>query len=105
MEQSKKKKDKIWEKLESIFTTSMSKNKQNERRLRQLELLKEFSHQVGDFYEEKRVGDNWYVKQYNGNSDTWQVAIFSNNSFRRYKTYTKATEEELEEENDTMRLL
>lgn len=64
----------------------MSKNKRLER---QLTLLKEFAHQVGDYYEEKQVGDKWYVKLYNGNSDKWQVAIYSAQSFRGYKTYRR----------------
>lgn len=85
------------------------KSRQIKRQIRQLELLKEFAHQVGDFYEEKRVGDNWYVKMYNGGSDKWQVAVYSSSSFRRYKNFQGATEEELETEaeaeNDTMKLL
>ena len=55
---------------------------------RQELLLKEvFSHQIGDFYEEKQVGDKWYIKMYNRGSDRWIVAIYSNDSFRRYKTF------------------
>ncbi len=67
----------------------MGKLKSIKRRARQETLLQEyFSHQVRDFYEEKQVGDKWYVKQYNGNQDKWQVAIYSNESFRKYKQYT-----------------
>ena len=68
----------------------MSKTTRKAKRLaRQEELLKVFSHQVGDFYEEKKVGDKWYIKMHNGNTDTWQVAIFTNQSFRSYKTFRK----------------
>ena len=68
----------------------MGKLKSQKRRLRQDELLKtHFSHQIRDFYEEKQVGDKWYVKQYNGNADVWQVAVFSNESYRRYKTWQR----------------
>ena len=65
------------------------KKGRQKRRLRQEQLLKEyFSHQVNDFYEEKKVGDKWYVKMYNGGNDNWQVAIFSSQSFRNYKGFT-----------------
>ena len=36
-----------------------------------------FFKQVGDFHEEKEVNGFWLVKQYNRNSDSWQVAIFT----------------------------
>ena len=63
--------------------------KKTKRQARQELLLKEvFGHQVRDFYEEKLAGDNWYVKQYNRNTDRWQVAVYTKDSFRRYKSFT-----------------
>lgn len=64
-----------------------TKRKQQKRLERQRELLKEFAHQVGDFYEEKQVGEQWYVKMYNRGTDRWQVAIYSNEAYRKYKTF------------------
>lgn len=41
----------------------------------------------GDFgYEEKHVNGYWLVKQWNGNMNTWQVAIYEEGAFQRYKT-------------------
>ena len=54
------------------------------RRLRQLELLKNFE---GDYYQEKQVGDKWLVKSLNGNTGNWQVAEYSQESFSKYKEY------------------
>lgn len=58
-------------------------SKENKRR-RQEELLKNFE---GDYYQEKKIGDKWFVKQYNRNTERWQVAIYSEESFSRYKEY------------------
>mgnify|MGYP001559221659 CR=1 FL=1 len=44
-------------------------------------------HFDGDFYQEKQVENSWYVKQYNGNNDRWQVAVYTNQSFRNYKKF------------------
>jgi hypothetical protein len=62
----------------------MSKTTAQKRKERQEELLKLFE---GDFYQEKKVGDKWHVKQYNRNTDRWQVAVYSESSFSRYKGY------------------
>ena len=59
----------------------MSKQK---KLLRQQELLKNFE---GDFYQEKKINDKWYVKMWNGGTKRWQVAIYSEDSFKRYKSY------------------
>jgi hypothetical protein len=40
-------------------------------------------------YQEKQVNGFWLVKQFNGNTKSWQVAIFTNDSFRNYKDYTE----------------
>ena len=63
-----------------------SKNKQLKRLERQNGLLQEFS-QEEDHYEEKKIGENWYVKNWNGGTKRWQVAIYSNASFRKYKGF------------------
>ena len=39
-------------------------------------------------YEEKQVNSFWLVKQWNGNTKDWQVAIYSNQSFNKYKEFT-----------------
>lgn len=62
----------------------MTKKKKEERLKRQEELLKLFN---GDFYQEKLIDGKWYVKMYNRGTDRWQVAIFTQESFSRYKTF------------------
>jgi len=64
--------------------------KKQERLNRQIELLREFEGQEnGDCYEEKRLGDNWLVKSWNGGTERWQVAIYTLDSFNRYKSFQK----------------
>ena len=41
----------------------------------------------GKGYEERFVNGFWLVKQWNGNTEKWQVAIYTQDSFDRYKTY------------------
>ena len=60
--------------------------KKEQRRKRQEELLKNFE---GDFYQEKKVRNQWLVKQYNRNTERWQVAIYSEESFRKYNEYNQ----------------
>ena len=38
-------------------------------------------------YEEKEVNDFWLIKQWNGHTQKWQVAIFTKESFKRYKEF------------------
>jgi len=73
----------------------MTKTSQAKRLARQIELLKNFE---GDFYQEKKIGNEWYVKSFNGGTQRWQVSIFSEDSFKKYSAYktTKREEEELE---------
>lgn len=70
--------------------------KKLERQRRQEELLKNFE---GDFYQEKRIGDEWYVKSYNGGTGRWQVSIYSLESYRKYKSFqeNKDLDDEFEE--------
>lgn len=57
----------------------------------QNELLKMFP-QATDHYEEKKVGEEWYIKSYNGGTGRWQVSIYSEISYRRYKAFQKKRE-------------
>lgn len=66
----------------------MGKAQKKRRQAKQLGRLQEFAHQVTDHYEERLIGDEWYVKSFNGGTKRWQVAIYSKDSFRRYKSYT-----------------
>ncbi len=61
--------------------------KKQKRLARQMELLKNFE---GDFYQEKKVGDEWYVKSWNGGTKRWQVSIYSQESFDRYSAFKRA---------------
>ena len=59
----------------------MSKKTSN----RQQEFLLSFFDTNG--YQEKLVNNFWLVKQWNGNNQRWQVAIFTKESFEKYKKY------------------
>ncbi len=74
----------------------MTKKKQRERQERQIELLKNFQ---GDFYQEKKIGNEWLIKMWNGGTKKWQVAVFSEVSYKKYKAFDRAREEEEELEN------
>lgn len=56
-----------------------SKNKQN--------FLLSFFEDNG--YEEKMVNDFYLVKNWNGNTKTWQVGIYTKDSFKLYKEFTE----------------
>jgi hypothetical protein len=68
----------------------MSNTRKEKRKLeniiRQQELLKNFE---GEFYQEKKVGNNWLVKMFNKDNGKWQVAVYSEDSYRKYKDYQK----------------
>ena len=74
----------------------MSKTAKLKRQARQLELLKNFE---GDFYQEKKVGNEWYVKMWNGGTKRWQVAVFNEYNFLKYKSFARATKEQEEMDN------
>ena|ERR1035437_121077 len=63
--------------------------KKQKRLERQNELLKNFE---GDFYQEKKVGDEWYIKSYNGGTKRWQVSIYSEISYNNYKSFQDGRE-------------
>jgi len=67
-----------------------SKKKQLERQQRQIELL---SHFEGDYYQEKKVGNEVYVKMWNGGTNKWQVAVFTPQSFKKYKSFEMIRDE------------
>ena len=72
----------------------MGKIKQNKRRLRQTELLKEFENQgVNEHYEEKKVGYSILIKQWNGNTNRWQVAVYSESSYNKMNRFRNARSE------------
>lgn len=59
----------------------------------QNELLKNFE-QEEDHYEEKKVGNEWLIKMWNGGTNKWQVAKFSEISYKKYKSMGNARKEE-----------
>lgn len=67
----------------------MSKTSKNKRHQLQQELLSLFE---GDFYQEKKVGDKWYIKMFNGNTGNWQVAQYSEKSYKAYKSFSQSKE-------------
>lgn len=74
----------------------MSKKK---KQLIQQERLREFGHQEQDHYEEILIGNEWFVKMWNGGNKKWQVAVYSQDSFKRYKTLSGKNEEEERRDN------
>ena len=63
---------------------------------RQIELLKNFE---GDFYQEKKVSEEWYIKSYNGGTKRWQVSIYSEQSYRNYKSFQEEREPKRQKQN------
>lgn len=66
----------------------------------QTELLKNFI-QDQDHYEEKKVGNEWYIKSFNGGTGRWQVSVFSEMSYKKYKNFTPEKYENAEKGFDT----
>lgn len=66
--------------------------KKQKRLERQFELLKMFD---GDFYQEKFVSGEWYIKNYNGTTGRWQVSVYSELSYRRYKSYIEHKDDDV----------
>jgi len=66
----------------------MTKAKKARLRAIQDERLKEFIDQKTDHYEERKVGDQWHIKNWNGGTtNRWQVSIYTEESFKRYQGY------------------
>ena len=55
--------------------------------------------QEEDHYEEKKVGNEYFIKMWNGTTKKWQVSVYSNSSYNNYKAFGKAREEEEELDN------
>ena len=36
-------------------------------------------------YDEKKVNNHWLIKQYDGNTKSWTVHLYSEQSYRNYK--------------------
>ena len=70
--------------------------KKLKRQAIQNELLKNFE---GDFYQEKKVGNEWLIKMWNGGTHKWQVAKFSEVAYKKYKAFGTAKQEEEEMDN------
>ena len=58
----------------------------NSRRKRHDFLLTLFDDN-GGHYAEKEINGYWLVRCFNGNSKMWQVFIYTQDSFKRYKEY------------------
>lgn len=43
-------------------------------------------------YQEKFVNGFWLIKQFNGDTDNWQVAIFTKDSFKSYSESRKKSD-------------
>lgn len=67
--------------------------KKLKRLARQQELLSNFE---GDFYQEKKIGDEWYIKSFNGGTGRWQVGIYNDIAYRRYKSYKQDSKDLIE---------
>ena len=46
-----------------------------------------FFDQEEDHYAEKKIGVEWRIKSYNGGTGRWQVSIYSERSYKNYKSY------------------
>ena len=42
-----------------------------------------------NFYQEKHIGNEWFIKHWDGRLKEWTVAKYSEDSFQRYKNYSK----------------
>lgn len=63
-------------------------NKQNKRE-RQEKLFRLFD---GNGYEEFHTPKYVFVKHWNGDSEVWQVAIYTTESFKRFNAYQQTDE-------------
>lgn len=69
----------------------MGKVQKEAKRQLQQQLLGMFD-QDKDHYEEKRVGNDVYIKMFNGTTQRWQVARYSKKSYQRYSAMRAAHE-------------
>ena len=64
--------------------------KRNRSRTRHEFLLTFFEGKVSEGYAEKEVNGYWLVRQWNGNSKMWEVAIYTQENFGRRKEYQRS---------------
>ena len=62
--------------------------KQEKRKAEQLRRLSLFI-QVTDHYEERQIEGNWWIKQWNGSTNCWQISIYSPESYQKYLEYKR----------------
>ncbi len=67
----------------------MSKLKQKRNRNRHKFLIEYFFEEVGGKYATKEIGNWVLVQQWNGNSEKWEVAIYTKESFDKTRDYKK----------------
>lgn len=82
----------------------MGKISRETRKKRQEELLSLFN-QTEDNYEEREIRGDVYVKMFNGNTQRWQVAVYSQKSFNNYKQFNNAMKINHELDQDLARKL
>lgn len=59
----------------------------------------------GTGYEEKEVNDYWLVKMWNGNSKSWQVAIYNKVAYSSYKKFQEGTKNQYQQDLEMIRNL
>ncbi len=69
------------------------KAKQLKKLKLQEEKLAQFEQEY-DHYEEKDMGGEIWVKNWNGSTKRWQVSVYSPASFKRYKGFTNEFKEQ-----------
>lgn len=50
-------------------------------------LLTLFNQTPNEHYQEKEINGYWLIKQWNGDTQRWQVAIYGQESFKNFKEY------------------
>jgi len=68
---------------------SYSKSKKSKKLKEQEDRLSQFDQEI-DHYEEKDMGGEIWIKMWNGGTKRWQVAIFSQESFEKYKSFQES---------------
>jgi len=60
--------------------------KKERNRIRQQFLLSFFENEPK--YQEQNINGFWLIKQFNGNTEKWQVGIYTEDTFKRYKEWS-----------------
>ena len=72
------------------------------KKLKRLQIQNErlsFFNQEEDHYEEKKVDGGWFIKMWNGGTQRWQVSMFTDVAYKKYKAFGNAKQEEEEMDN------